>query len=208
MLPVDDSTGLPRGYFIVSRMQEEKTLPLCRITAKHGDIENLKQIFITIAKELKQNMHSSEGYIAGTILNAIPTTDKHHFYTSFAEGSEMLGDLKSKADFKVDLQKDLDKLLLQTSKHPLYSIVTRILPSNGYQANIAATLYLLSIPRLLIQDFTESATKIVLEWQNPPHLVDKDVLNQEISRMRKSWATAVNSHCHDQTCCKSKQSVQ
>ena len=152
--------------------------------------------------------------VVSTVLNLIPKSHKHRFFTSFTGGEmhDLAGNKSTNADLKRDLQKELDLLFLQIKNHPLYRTVAKILPScedsceneihsSSYQGNQLATLFLLSIPRVVLGGFPDWATGVVLDWQDPKLLSDLNVLNEEVLRMRQAWTTSVSSHCHGHMCC-------
>jgi glutathione gamma-glutamylcysteinyltransferase len=203
MLPLDQSTMLPRGYMLLSK-GESKPLPLCRIKAQQLEWSELTNLFWSKIPE-QLNAKASVEEILRVIVTTIP--HKHHFFTTFeTQGYDLAGTSENSRQLNQELSEELRKLLKQTSQHPVYAIVSKlpisclgceneirlIVPDTIYAL---ATLFILSIPRDLLVKLPTETCRTLLELREDATFEGLDLLKEEVSRMSLQWGMMLNSYC-------------
>ncbi|KAJ3274323.1 hypothetical protein HDV01_003167 [Terramyces sp. JEL0728] len=202
MNPIDVTTGLPRGYFVLTR-GDSKPLPLCKITAQKLEWQGLTKIFWQIIpQELKTNSNPIKA-----IVNNIP--DKHHFYTALADGGfDLAGTVDGNRQLAADLKDEFELLMNQVKQHAMYNAVCEAMApcestcENKIHVQLGknsveqlATLFLLSLPRELLTNFPQASFQTVQNLRAESTFDSLPLLKEEISRMSAQWDTMLSSYC-------------
>lgn len=208
MAPVDSVTGLPRGYFILSRTDARnkyyKPISLCKLTKSLG-ISNpkLASLFChDIPSKMKTKNVQSIDEVVYIILDSVPAE-----YSSLIQ----LIDWKDAVD-RVGPEEELAKkhycniisLLQETRKHPLFKHVHAVTSSKRfsstrtdhypeYSSSALATMFILATPDETFKTLPIYLKDQILKFKNFDNI--KEPVLSEVSRISEQLSSLMNDYC-------------
>jgi glutathione gamma-glutamylcysteinyltransferase len=203
MFPLDNVSGLPRGYLLLTK-GKSKPLPLCRISAQSVRWEFLTNLFWS---KLPSLLHKETKFVDAItiVLESIP--HRYHFFTSIeADGFDLAGSKEKNCELTTDLRNEVNLLLEETKNHKMYEYVkqvpmdctrcdneVRLAKSSDLHA--LATLFLLSIPRELLFRLAPDIVRQLFQMRTESSMQGLPLLREEVERMTIQWSTMLSANC-------------
>ena len=212
MKPIDKDTGLPRGYFILSRncerkLQPYKPLSLCQLTKSLG-IPNpkLARLFChELPQRLLEKNPSTMEHAIKLLLSHIPA--KYSALISFNDPRDVVdlaGPEGTHEDFVAKHRLDILDLLEETRNNPLFPVVDRVMldfpisqnNSNAYPSHVntaLATIFMLAAPREIFRTLNTELLIILDQCRDTSRM--SELMRAEVARIGDQLSSLMNDYC-------------
>eukprot|EP00158_Paraphelidium_tribonemae_P005871 Partr_v1_DN27568_c3_g2_i1_m30554 putative glutathione gammaglutamylcysteinyltransferase len=209
MQPIDKETGLPRGYFILTRNHDlyrnYKPLSLCKLTKSIGvSNPNLANLFCReIPARIDNAKPQSLLEVLKLVLTAIPA--EYSALISVNSSSSAV-DLAAPVHdstlthLSKDHDRDLHALISETQKLDLFVIIKRALVElGGAEKKISdidaalATIFILSSPLEIYRTLSNDLMTLFRSHRNLS--MSSETLRMEVERIEDQLSTLLNDYC-------------
>lgn len=180
MHPIDSVTGLPRGYFLLSRPSSQRDA-LCLVKLQSG--VSRTDLSKTLLKEVSSSLSG-----AHTIDQVLSILSEHvsNLVTFAKPGIDLAGGEGLAEDY---FSKELETLKRQAMFHPLSSL----LPQSS--ASLTTTIAILSLPDHLLTPFL-SSPELKSSFSQLRYIpTTLSVLKDQVQRITEQFHILLNDHC-------------
>ena len=179
MKPVDKETGLSRGYLIFSKYQHEKTLPLCRINLSNSQLEFLRRLFSEYSNLYSADLNEN---LIKNLISAIFSSYPNFFIHFDSNGKDLAASSEQHVELENAIEKELKKFYQEITLHHLFKEVSQSIQMPK-ENTLAATIFILSLPRQLFSTFHGQYAEKILHFQDINSFpIDSRLLIEEITR--------------------------
>ncbi|KAJ3273820.1 hypothetical protein HK104_004221 [Borealophlyctis nickersoniae] len=209
MKGIDKVTGLPRGYFILTR-GETKPIALTKLASHIVDWPHLTDLFLTTLPHRLRSLSpiSILDDVVRHVLSCLPN-EKGFFLSLQRPGVDLASPAEESGKLASDHATQVDRLIAQTRLNPIFGAVQRVVEGTpgmrplvgihkqeDVESAIAlATIFMLAAPRECFVTLPDAVLSAVEACRSAAVLGRTPLLRQEVERIGEQLQTLLNTYC-------------